>query len=325
MSSQVPGWDLPRVDQTDERHPAGVAILLCTFNGAGFLEDQLASVERQDCPNWRLIASDDGSNDSTWRILEAFAARHPGRVELRQGPRQGSFVANFLSLVCDTRIEAEFFAFCDQDDIWFPGKLTRAIKFLSQTDPGTPAVYCGRTQIIDEAGKARGYSPLFALKPSFRNAVIQSIGGGNTMVFNRAARELLRSAPQANPVSHDWWTYQAVTSVGGVCYYDPVPAVAYRQHDRNTMGANVGWAARLQRVKMAVRGRFAEWTQQNLDAFKNIEPLMTDESRKILKHVEGMRGPSLISRLGHLYQSGVYRQTVYGNIGLVGAVILRRL
>jgi glycosyltransferase involved in cell wall biosynthesis len=316
---------LPRVDQTDERRPARVAILLCTFNGAPFLEEQLASIEQQEHQNWILVASDDGSSDDTREILERFATRHPGRVELRRGPCQGSFVANFLSLVRDEQIDAEFFAFCDQDDIWFRDKLTRAIGFLSQTGPNTPAVYCGRTEIIDEAGNSLGYSPLFALNPSFRNAIIQSIGGGNTMVFNRAARELLRSVPDAIPVSHDWWTYQAVTSVGGVCYYDPVPMLAYRQHSSNTMGANIGWAARLQRARMAVKGRFAEWTHQNLEALKHIEPLMTDESRKTLKHMESMRGPSPLSRLWHLYQSGVYRQTVYGNIGLVGAVILRRL
>ncbi len=177
-------------------------------------------------------------------------------------------------------IDADFFAFCDQDDIWFRDKLTRAIGFLSQIRPETPAVYCGRTEIIDETGNSLGYSPLFALKPSFRNAIIQSIGGGNTMVFNRAARELLQRAPDAVPVSHDWWTYQAVTSVGGVCHYDPVPTLAYRQHNSNTMGANVGWAARLQRARLAVQGRFAEWTHRNLDALKKIEPLMTDESRQ---------------------------------------------
>jgi glycosyltransferase involved in cell wall biosynthesis len=316
---------LPRVDETPERRPARVAILLCTFNGAAFLEEQLASIEQQEHQNWILVASDDGSSDDTCDILARFAARHRGRVELRRGPCVGSFVANFLSLVRDSHIDAEFFAFCDQDDIWFRDKLTRAIGFLSQIRPETPAVYCGRTEIIDETGNSLGYSPLFALKPSFRNAIIQSIGGGNTMVLNHAARELLRRAPDAVPVSHDWWTYQAVTSVGGVCHYDPVPTLAYRQHDSNTMGANIGWAARLQRARLAVQGRFAEWTHRNLDALKKIEPLMTDESRKTLKHVEGMRGPSPVSRLWHLYQSGVYRQTVHGNIGLIGAVILRRL
>lgn len=317
--------DLPRVDQTDERHTAQVAILLCTLNSGGFLEAQLASIESQEHRNWRLVASDDGSTDDTCHIIEGFAARHPDRVELRQGPRRGNFVVNFLSLVCDTNIDADFFAFCDQDDIWFPEKLTRAIEFLSQAKPEAPAVYCGRTQLIDEVGKPYGYSPPFDRKPSFRNAVIQSIGGGNTMVLNRAARDLVSRAPRVNPVSHDWWTYQVVTSVGGICYYDAVPTVAYRQHGRNTMGANIGWAAGLQRAEMVLRGRFAQWTLQNLEAFKSIEHLMTEEGRQTLRHIEGMRDPSLISRLRHLHKSGVYRQTLLGNVGLVAAVILKRL
>ena len=316
---------LPEAGHSDARRPDRVAILLGTFNGAPFLAEQLDSIEKQDYQHWTLVASDDSSSDETPAILARFANRHTHRVDIRRGPSQGSFVANFRTLACDPQIDAEFFAFCDQDDVWFPDKLTRALAVLARQNPAVPAVYCGRTLIIDEAGEPRGYSPLFARRPSFRNAVIQSIGGGNTMVFNRAARDLLAKAPHANPVSHDWWTYQVVTAVGGTCHYDPVPAVAYRQHAANTMGANVGWLARILRAKMVVQGRFSEWTLQNLEALQSIEPLMTEKSRATLRDIKGMRSPSLISRLRHLWQSGVYRQTVYGSIGLVGAVMFRRL
>jgi glycosyltransferase involved in cell wall biosynthesis len=325
MSAQNAEKAPPEASHSDTRRPDRVAILLCTFNGAAFLAEQLDSIEKQDHQHWTVVASDDGSSDETPAILARFANRHTHRVEIRRGPSQGSFVANFRTLACDPQIDAEFFAFCDQDDVWFPDKLTRALAVLARQNPAVPAVYCGRTLIIDEAGEPRGYSPLFARRPSFRNAVIQSIGGGNTMVFNRAARDLLAKAPNANPVSHDWWTYQVVTAVGGTCHYDPVPAVAYRQHAANTMGANVGWMARILRAKMVVQGRFSEWTLQNLEALQFIEPLMTEKSRATLRDIEGMRSPSLISRLRHLWQSGVYRQTVYGSIGLVGAVIFRRL
>ena len=316
---------MSELSQSDAQSPDRVAILLCTFNGAHFLGEQLDSIEMQDYPHWTLIASDDGSSDDTPAILARFAKRHAHRVELRRGPSQGSFVANFRTLACDPQIDAEFFAFCDQDDIWFPDKLARALAVLARQNPAVPAVYCGRTLIVDEAGEPRGNSPLFTRRPSFRNAVIQSIGGGNTMVFNRAARDLLAKAPNANPVSHDWWTYQVVTAVGGTCHYDPVPAVAYRQHAANAMGANIGWMARFLRAKMVLQGRLSDWNHRNLEALHSLEPLMTEKSRATLRDIEGMRSPSLISRLRHLWQSGVYRQTVYGSIGLVGAVMFRRL
>lgn len=325
MLVKRPEKPLPRENEPNGHQIQRVAILLCTFNGARFLGAQLESIEKQDHRNWTLVASDDGSSDDTLSIIDRFAKRHANRVEIRSGPRQGHFVANFRALACDTQIDAEFFAFCDQDDVWFPDKLTRALSVLARQDPAIPAIYCGRTLLIDELGEPSGYSPLFARQPGFRNAVIQSIGGGNTMVFNRAARDLLAKAPLANPVSHDWWAYQVVTAVGGTCHYDPVPAIAYRQHGANTMGANVGWLARIRRAEMVIQGRFSEWTRQNIEALQLIEPLMTDENRTTLKDVERMRSPSLISRLRHLRRSGVYRQTLYGSIGLVGAVMFRRL
>ena len=101
--------------------PSGsVAILLCTFNGARFLPMQLASFEAQDHQDWRLFVSDDGSEDSTLGLAEAFRKKHGAdRVFIRKGPQKG-FVANFLSLICDPAVNGDYYAFSDQDDVWLP-------------------------------------------------------------------------------------------------------------------------------------------------------------------------------------------------------------
>src|SRR5262249_48626785 len=153
-----------------------VCILLSTYNGARHLPLQLQSLERQTHANWRLIASDDGSSDETWTILSEFQARCGGasRVILKRGPGIG-FAANFLSLVCDSDAEADYFAFCDQDDVWHPEKLTRAFAWHEQNVSGSPNVYCSRTRLIDAQGHALGYSRLSRLRPSFRNALVQNI------------------------------------------------------------------------------------------------------------------------------------------------------
>src|ERR1700739_798064 len=114
---------------------APVAILLCTYNGARFLPQQLASYEAQDFAGWRLVVSDDGSQDATLALLEEFQNKHgPSRVEIRQGPRLG-FVANFLSLICDPAIKADYYALSDQDDVWSSGKLSRARPHLPNAPP----------------------------------------------------------------------------------------------------------------------------------------------------------------------------------------------
>ncbi len=238
---------------------SNVAILLCTFKGARFLPAQLSSYEAQTWRDWRVFASDDGSNDETVAILSQYQKTFgPSRMQICSGPRQG-FVANFLSLVCDPSITADYFAYSDQDDIWEPGKLTRAIGWLQQIPAHVPAVFGSRTRLIDLNGRAFGLSPLFRHKPDFRNALVQSIAGGNTMVFNAAARDHLMAAGVAAGLpGHDWWTYLVTTAVGGRVHYDPVPLVKYRVHRQNLLGSNAGMIHHTARLRMVIGGRFPE-------------------------------------------------------------------
>lgn len=104
-----------------------VAILLATYNGERFLAAQLESLVHQTHQNWFLIASDDGSSDGTIKILKHYQERWPqGKLIIRRGP-QGGYCKNFLTLACDKSVLADFYAFCDQDDVWLPEKLTVAI------------------------------------------------------------------------------------------------------------------------------------------------------------------------------------------------------
>jgi glycosyltransferase involved in cell wall biosynthesis len=135
-----------------------IAILLCTHNGARFLPAQLASLIAQSFMNWRLFVSDDGSAHETVAIVSAHKNRlGAAPVDIRSGPRQG-FVKNFLSLVCDPSLSFDYYAYCDQDDIWEPDKLARAAERLASAPADIPAMYCSRTMLIDEEGRTLGYS-----------------------------------------------------------------------------------------------------------------------------------------------------------------------
>jgi hypothetical protein len=305
---------------------ASAAILLCTFNGARFLPQQLASYEAQGVADWRLFVSDDGSEDSTLAILEEFRKKHgPQRVQIRQGPRQG-FVANFLSLICDPAIRAGCYALSDQDDVWLPHKLSRAQSFLATAPAGIPFVYCSRTQLIDDAGRKIGLSPLFTKPPEFRNALTQSIAGGNTMMLNEKAREILiRAGADVNTAGHDWWTYLAITAVGGQFCYDREPTVCYRIHSHNVMGANRSLTAQLMRAQMLARGCYRSWTDMNVAALERIEDLMTDDNRKIFDLFRRSRQRSTIPRAYGLIRCGIYRQTPLGNLGLATAALFGRI
>src|SRR5262249_21670001 len=152
------------------------------------------------------------------------AAEHPQRVTLREGPRLG-VTANFLSLAADPTIDAEYFALSDQDDVWHADKLSRAVAWLAGRPHATPALYCGRTALMTEDGRCYQLSPLFRRPPGFRNALVQNIGGGNTMVFNRAAKKLVETAGRQPVVVHDWWIYQLISAAGGDVFYDRNPVL----------------------------------------------------------------------------------------------------
>ena len=241
------------------------------------------------------------------------------------GPRKGS-TANFLSLVNKAEIKADYYAFADQDDIWESDKLARALAWLGTVPGGVPALYCSRTRLIDHVGRHIGQSPLFAKPPSFANALVQNIGGGNTMIFNQAARDLLREAgPDVDVVIHDWWAYLVVTGCGGTVFYDPKPTVRYRQHDANLVGANDSWLVRLVRATRRLRGQSKEWNTKNIHALQGISHLLTPGNRLILEELMHAREQGLAARLTGVIRSGIYRQSWSGNLGLLVEVFFRRM
>lgn len=303
-----------------------VAILMCTYQGQDYIAEQLDSFAAQTHSDWVAWASDDGSKDDTLSILKAYADRWaPGRLTICHGPGIG-FAANFLSITCNASINADFYAYSDQDDVWHSDKLARAVQWLECVPVGVPALYCSRTLLVDADNNEIGVSPLFTKAPSFANALMQNIGGGNTMVFNNAARELLLEAGENRSViTHDWWAYIVVTGCGGRVFYDSNPTLRYRQHGGNLVGTNANIFARLKRIRMLFQGCFKHWTDCNISALQRLEHRLTPENREVLRQFADARGKSLIPRLIQLKRSGIYRQTLLGNVGLIAAAILGKI
>jgi len=301
-----------------------VTILMCTFNGAHFIGEQLASIERQTYQNWRLVISDDGSTDATLDLVQAFAGRIPQAVEMLRGPSRGP-AANFMQLAADAAVTGDYFAFCDQDDIWYPDKLSRAVARLEAIDGRRPAVYGGRTRLVDVGGVPYGHSPRFGQPPTFANALAQSIAGGNTMLLNRAAKTLFERAGPLNVVSHDWWAYLLVCGHGGVLLYDVEPALDYRQHDANAIGGNQGLRAKWNRFRMALDGGFRRWNDVNVAALRQCRDYLSASAREELATFETMRSGTLHQRLRAYRNSDIRRQSVVDNIGLLAMVVLKRL
>ena len=308
------------------RHDPCVAILLCTYNGQRFLPAQLESFAAQTLSEWQLHVSDDGSQDGTHAILKKCQDQWgSGRLFIHAGPAKG-FVANFLSLVCKAGVDAKYYAYADQDDIWESDKIERAVQWLESIPAEIPALYCGRTCLVDQDNKELGWSPLFSKSPSFANALMQNIASGNTMVFNKAARTLLTLGGESlQVVAHDWWTYLLITGCGGLVFYDKVPCLRYRQHGGNQIGMNVTWRALLKRVSLLWQGRLRKWNDCNILALRQLESQLTPENHETLERFSQARDEGLIRRLVQLWRIGIYRQTILGNLGIAVAAIFRKM
>jgi glycosyltransferase involved in cell wall biosynthesis len=302
-----------------------VHILLCTKNGGAFIEPQLGSILTQTHQDWSLWISDDGSTDQTLVRVRDFIVANPGRdIQLLKGPRQGC-AQNFMTLLARPELDGAWIAFADQDDVWMPHKLTRALEMIWR---GTGAeIYASRSIYTDANLKVLGMSPAYQRPFEFGNALVQNILRGNTIVMPPAATDFLRSAlpfsVSAGVPFHDWWVYQMVTGAGFDVIHDAKPGIFYRQHDNNLLGAHRTHA--FYRGGALLRRVFAHWLDRNLAVLHDLTPVLTNRSRRLLFDFTDWRAQPVSRRRETPKDLGVYRQSHGGDLVLRALARLGKL
>jgi hypothetical protein len=307
------------------RMSARVAILLGVYGPSPFLSAQLESIAAQTHDDWELVISFDGESGAARSQVARFAAAHPAReIHLLDGPGAGA-TANYLHLLWHVPPAAQFVAFCDHDDVWLPEKLAANLACIA--DASGPAMTCGRTIIFAETLEPFAESPDFTQGPCFRNALLQSLGGANTMMVNRAALDLLLWArPHAeDAVAHDWWAYQVLSGMGARIVYDRTPRVLYRQHGGNLFGSNVTFGARMSRLAQMMQGRLRAWSDRSLRCLLPLRARLTAENARVLDHFAAARAAPLRKRVALMRRAGVFRQTRTEQALFWLAVILGRI
>ena len=313
--------------RTDPAAADTVAVLLGYYNGSRFLAEQVESIARQTHQPLEVFIADDASSTPVDDEQLRRTANNRLSIHLARAQENRGFVRNFLEGLAAVSSCFDYFAFSDQDDIWHPDKLERAVAFLRDCPPDTPTLYCARTAIIDATcTKDRGHSPLFERPPSFANALLQNIAGGNTMVFNRAARDLIaQSSSGQTLIWHDWWCYQIVAGAGGIVHYDSRPCLSYRQHASSLIGANNGWRERMVRIQGLLNGQYQHWNRVNIAALQANRQRLTPNNQIRLDRFAAARDARLPRRLRLFRQSGAHRQRLLQNIALWVALLLHRV
>lgn len=300
-----------------------IAILLCTKNGESFINEQLYSIRNQNIENIDLYILDNKSSDNTLKIVKNFSEQNKKVNVFIFDGCDLHFANSYLELAKMITNQYEYYAFCDQDDIWMKNHLSRGIKCIDNIASSKPSLFCSRTTLINEVGHLIGKSQRFLKKPSFKNALVQSIAGANTMIFNKKAFELFLMANiKKKIVSHDWLLYIFVSGSEGNIIYDQIPSVLYRQHDRNIIGTNRGIFNKAKRIYMVIRGIYNEYNMLNFYQIDGFD-LLSENNKKVYKlYKESVLGKNLF-KLQNLFASGVYRQSFSGQLALFLSVFIK--
>ncbi|WP_164844437.1 glycosyltransferase family 2 protein [Azoarcus sp. DN11] len=303
-------------------HLGKVEILLSTFNGERFLRQQLDSIKGQTYKDFSLRVRDDGSRDGTAGILEEYSA-DCSWVDVSYGKNIG-VVASFFELLNGTDPRASFIAFCDQDDLWYSDKIGRAVAKLAEVGGDVPAMYCSALRLVDENLNVIGVPRKPCKSVTLRNALVENMATGCTVVLNRAAIDLLipTKMDHNKVVMHDAWV-NVVISAFGVVVYDERPSMDYRQHGGNVVGSALGVSAWMRRLSRFFRRRRSTLVDQANELLRIYSGSLPVEARELVADfVEGAGSASFFDRLRYVLSTPLYRQRGVDNVIMRALIVL---
>ncbi len=304
-----------------------VAIVLGFYEGYEFINRQLQSIFNQTHQEFIIFVTDDNSKDKFSLDKLNINESNKKKIRIKIRDKNIGYAQNFLNALVSIDGHFDYYAFSDQDDIWHREKLEKAINSLEEYPYDQPNLYGSRTELIGAREEIKlGKSIEFKKSPSFQNAITQNIFGGNTMVFNRNAFDLICSSNiNQKIIAHDWWCYQIISGAGGNVFYDKNIYLKYRQHNNNLIGSNITLKDKWMRFCKVVNSNFKIQNDYNLKAIINNQNLLIKSNRITLNNFIKARKSSFLGRIFYFLKSGVYRQTLIGNIALFIGIVIKKV
>ncbi len=242
-----------------------IDILLATYNGERFIEEQIRSVLAQTYASWRLIIRDDGSNDTTRAIIRRFREAYPEKITIIEDNITNlGACRNFGRLL--EHSTADFAMFCDQDDVWLPTKIAVTLEKMKELSvrcgDDKPLLVYTDMHVVDESlsvisesfWKNQAFNP--EIGKSLGRFLVSNVATGCTVMMNRKLRDLAVPVPN-EAMMHDWWVGLLSVALGANDYVRE-PTMLYRQHAGNAVGAR--WDAR---VKVIIQ-KLSDFSQLKL-------------------------------------------------------------
>lgn len=261
-------------------------MLMSTYNGGKYLKTQIDSILAQKDVSVTLLVRDDGSSDGTLNILNDYRSR--GLLKWYTGENLRS-AYSFWDLL-ERAPEAEFYAFADQDDYWYPDKLSAGVAMLETAKAGVPALYFCKKRLVDSEANPLAQEDEFVRGATLGFSLLGCRASGCTMVLNQALLEQLRRCRPDVMTMHDSWVLRVAGAVGSV-FYDETPHMDYRQHSGNVVGASASrreiWRRRLQTLSARRKDRVR--TQMAKQLYAVYHEQMSPHDREYVKYFASVR------------------------------------
>lgn len=226
-----------------------VLVLMATYNGEKYLEQQLESLFNQNKINVEVLVRDDGSSDETQNILDKWQEK--AELKWYTGKHLNVKYGFYDLMEHAAKTNHQYFAFCDQDDVWDEDKLFVAVEQLKKIEGNKPALYyCGQ-KLVDENLSLLDVHRLAPNRSNYARFMLND-AAGCTEVFNRVLLEKIVQYKPKHLLMHDAWLVKVCLALGGEIMVDSNPHMLYRQHASNAVGLKHDLKSNLIRAKQYI-------------------------------------------------------------------------
>ena len=294
-----------------------ISILLSTYNGEQYLKAQLDSLFSQSYKNFKLIARDDGSSDKTLEILKSYD------IELLPSNENLGVKCSFETLLkyAFENSDADYFMFCDQDDVWNQDKVKLTLQKMYEMEKlykNTPILVHTDLEVVDEN--------LHTINPSFmklqnlnekknrlNNLLIQNTITGCTVMINKDLAKLCLPM-SSNAIVHDWWVGLVASYFGKIGYLQQ-STIKYRQHTSNTIGAkgfDIGFVLKSISKKVSLGGNIS----QSKGFFQQFKNELDEDTIEMLQEFISLEQKTWWQKRAILLKYKLFKQGFIRNTGL---------
>ncbi len=304
-----------------------VQIIMASYCGEAYLRQQLDSILTLQEKNWSLLICDDGSTDNTLSILKEYNEKMPNRIQIHQNETNLGVTKNFLSalMTCVKKEKSDYYMFCDQDDVWFAGRLSIMLKRIKKMEKTygkeCPLLVFSDAIVTDEKLNIKQPSyhktqRLNVKKTDLGHLLMENKCSGCMMLFNYALASKVRVLPN-NARFHDWWIALIASAFGHIGYIKE-PTLFYRQHKKNLVGSTT----RLDYIKNSItqiqkQKKALFLTQiQAAEFLKIYQRELPKEKRIKIKVFSLLSQRSPLERRIRIFKFHFLKSTILQNIGV---------